>query len=383
MKRDRVRALVDRLVSRDGAYRPLELLKLTGRLESRDEQRWVRGEVAFLEERFYGHPGRVAEMLRTAAEWARRLELADEVDTVIPAQAARIFRNAVDDRLARTAWQRRQVSQQADLFFDNGHANARHQLQRALLDGDRARSEQHLAELARSQPHSEILADAEHLVGALAWLEAAPQDIVTLARSVESALAPRARRLLGGEDAERYLARFWVHLAGHSDPTCYDPARHSAHPAALLERAGRLSEAIAAVLAVSDHRQHPELLACLARSGLAGGRRDLGWQAIVRMCWHHPSEAERFFEMCRDEEVQRRIERFWDLEPPLPAELFPAWLATVSFALPELHADDSRGSKALSSVMAARSRPGHRKAREWLAAHEPQLLHHWRNAGRA
>lgn len=383
MKRDRARALVDRLVARDGSYRPLELLKLVRRLDSRDEQRWLRGEVPFLEDCFYGDPSRVGELLRLAAEWAQRLELADEPDAAIPGQAGRIFRNGVDDRMTRTAWIRRQVSQQADLFFDNSQATARHQLQRALLAGDRDRAERHLAELARNQPDSGILTDAEHLVGALEWTNGRPDNIDALLQLIDEDLAPRARRLLEGEEAVRYLRKFWIHLAAQLDPAAYDPASGRMHPSALYERAGDRAAAIASVQAVPEYQRHAELLARLARAGLAGDQRDLGWQALVLLCWHHPEAAESFLESTRDEEAQRRIEQFWDLEPLLPVELFPAWLAALAFALPQLPEDDSRGSRALARVLTARARPDDPGAREWLARHEPELLRRWLVAGRA
>ncbi len=383
MTKMQVRALVERLVARDGGYRPLELLKLIRRLDSRDEQCWLRGEIRVLEDRFYGDPSKVARLLRQAAQWASRLELADEMDAAISGQAGRVFRNGVDDRMARTAWQRRQVSQQADLFFDNSHATVRGQLQRALAGGDRLHSEQHLADLARNQPDSDILADAEHLVGALAWLQDTPDDVDGAVQAVEENLAPRARRLLGSEEADRYLARFWTHLAAQFDPADYDPARRRCHPSALYERAGNREAAIAAVQAVPAYERHADLLACLARSGLAGGRRDLGWEALASLCWHHPEAAESFLEVTRDEEIQRRIEQFWDLEPPLPTELFPAWLATVAYALPELPDDGSRGSLALAGVQAAKARPDDSSAREWLARQEPELMKRWLMAARA
>jgi hypothetical protein len=382
VKKAQVRALVDRLVARDGGYRPLELLKRVRRLESRDEQRWLRGEIGFLEDRFYGDPSKVVELLRLAADWARQLELAEEDDTAIPREAGRVFRNGVDDRLARMAWQRRQVSQQADLFFDNGQATSRRQLQRALLAGDRVRAEQHLAELARSQPDSEILADAEHLVGALGWLQTEPEDVAALLQVVDDNLVPRACRLLGGEEAGRYLSLFWKQLAASLDPTRYDPGNDRLHPSALHERAADWPATVDAALAVPDRCRHADLLKRLARAGIAGQRRDLGWQALALLCWHHPDAAESFLEANRDEEFQRRIEQYWDLEPPLPVELFPAWLATLSFALPELPEDGTRGSRALAGVLSARTHPDDPSAREWLANHEPELMRRWLATGR-
>lgn len=383
MKRDWVRALVDHLVARDGCYRPLELLKLSRRLDSRDEQCWLRGEVGFLEDLLYGNPARAAQMLRMAAEWARRLELADEPDTAIGDGARRLFRNSVDEHNARTAWQRRQVSEQADLFFDNSQATARNRLQRALVEGDRVRAEQHLAEMARMQPEGELLADAEHLVGALSWLEGQVTDPQPRVMTVDQELTPRARRLLGGEQADRYLSLLWRHLATCLDRTHFDPAAEPTHASALLERAGDWPGVIDSILSVSDYQDHAELLARLARAGFAADRRDRGWQAVARLCWHHRRAAESFLEKTTDKEVQRRIEQFWDLEPALPIELFPAWLASMAFALPKLAGDGSRGARALAQVLAVRMHPADPQARQELAGEEPELMAHWLAAGRA
>ncbi len=383
MKRDWIRALVDHLVARDGCYRPLELLKLSRRLDRRVEQRWLRGELGVLEDQLYGEPGRIAEMLRLASEWARRLELADEPDTAIGGRAGRVFRNNVDELSVRTAWHRRQVSEQADLFFDNSQATARKRLQRALVDADGVRAEQHLAEMARMHPDSELLADAEHLVGALGWLDRQPADPRALVISVDDELAPRARRFLGPDEAGRYLGRLWRYLAAQLDPAQFDPAADEMHVSALLERAGDGSAVIESIQAVSDYQRHPVLLRRLARAGFADERRDLGWQALAQLCWHYPAEAESFLERTTEKEIQRRIEQYWDLEPELSIELFPAWLATLSFALPDLKGNHSRGSRALERVLAARAQPTDRQARECLAAEEPELMAHWLATGRA
>lgn len=382
MKREWIRALVDRLVARDGGYRPLELCKLSRRLDGRDEQCWLRGEVGFLEDLFYGDPARVAEMLRVAAEWARRLELADEPDTAIDGRAGRVFRNSTDELIARTAWQRRQISDQADLFFDNSQATARNRLQRALVDGDPVRAEQHLAEMARMHPDGELLADAEHLVGALGWLKQQPEDPRSRVVRVEDELAARARRFLGADQADRFLAVLWRHLAGCFDPAQYDPASDATHVSTLLERAGDWSDVIDSIRAVPDYQDHPALLRRLAHAGLAVDRRDQGWQALAQLCWHHPGEAESFLERTTSKEIQRRIEQYWDLEPALPIELFPAWLATLSFALPDLARDESRGACALELVLAVRSQPTERKPRERLAGQEPELMAQWLATGR-
>ncbi|QOC21386.1 hypothetical protein IC757_09995 [Wenzhouxiangella sp. AB-CW3] len=371
MNAEIVRALVDQLVARDGVYRPLELLKLVRRLDARDEQCWRRGEIGLLENSLYGDPQCSAELLRVAAEWARRLELVGERDDSGEGEGRRIFRRGTDDELARTHWCRSRTSQQGDLFMDNARGTARNRLQRALIAGDRERAERHLAEMAREHAGDQALTDAEHLVGALLWLDQ-PGDTEARTRAMEEELVPRARRLLGSADANGYLARLWRGLAGQ-----VDAEKLPGMASALYERAGDWDRVLAILDGKPEALNDADLLARTARAGLAGNRRETAWKALAALCWQAPEAAEAFFEHSRDAEVQRRIEAFWDLEPPLTIELFPAWLLTQSFALPPLHEDDSRGSQALALVRGIKSRPGAQAPRKRLAEHEPGLMRHW------
>ena len=377
MKTQRVRALVDRLVARDGCYRPLELLKLCFRLDVRDEQRWLRGEVSCLEDVLAGDPERSAELLRQAAEWARQLELAGERDGAIAPRASRAFRNSLADQAAKTSWRRHSVTPQQDLFFDNSQATARNRLQKALLAGDRSASEKHLAEMVRARPDSQVQADAEHLVGALAWLEQDIDHPEVLFAAIDEDLSHRARRLLGSADAERFLKPLWSRLAEAVQATDFGPKLEHLHPAALHERAGDWQAVIRAVQDCHDHESRPALLVRLARAAFRCSERETGWKALARLCWHDGDAAESFLETTDEDELVQRVEQFWDLDPALPIALFPAWLVSLSFALPELEDDGSRGATALAAVRAVRAGPDQPEVRQRLAELEPDLMQYW------
>ena len=292
----------------------------------------------------------------------------------------RWFRNPVSDRLARTVWQRPAETPQADLFFDNRFAVARGNLARALVDGRSDAADECLAEMARAGGDPQAQADAEHLVGALAWLDAPVTDAAARRATIERELAPRAQRFLGRREAGVFLDRLWRWLVGGQDPANFDPDRPDDHPSHLLARLGDHSAVIAAVRAVKDYLDQPELLARLAHAGLSGGQRETGLVALCQLCWRHPERAEAWLDACRDDELVRRVERFWDLEPPLAIGLFPAWLISVAYPLPDIPAEQlpaGSDAEAMVRFRSLRQRPDDREQRAWLQAEQPLLFRHW------
>ncbi|MEE4331562.1 MAG: hypothetical protein V2J10_11885 [Wenzhouxiangella sp.] len=375
----RIQAAVDRLVARDGCYRPAALLRLTLRLGP-DGSEPERGDGAgFIEDALYGDPARVADMLRLAADWARRLGLQAEVEKP-SAAGPRWFRSPDTDRLARTVWQRAVETPQGDLFFDNRFAVARGNLARAVVDGRRDAAEQSLAEMARAGADHEVQADAEHLVGALAWLDGPVVDVARTLEGIDATLAPRAERFLGRRDARSYLARFWRWLAAGMDAATFDPERADGHPSRLYQRLEEPEKVIASVRQVADYQRHPVLLERLANAGLAAGDREAGLSAMCQLCWLHAERAEQWLDRCRDPELARRIEIFWDLDTPLDVALFPAWLVAMAYPLPE-STDEGRfdhpAAEATARFRQLRRQPDDRATRAWLQTQQPDLFRLW------
>jgi hypothetical protein len=375
----RIQAAVDRLVARDGCYRPAALLRLTLRLSPDGSEPEHEDGPGFIEDTLYGNPERVADMLRIAADWARRLGLQAEVEK--PATAGpRWFRSPETDRLARTVWQRAVESPQGDLFFDNRFAVARGHLARALVEGRRDAAEQSLAEMARVGADPDVQADAEHLVGALAWLDGAASDPGRTLEAIDAGLEPRARRFLGRRDARSYLARFWRWLAAGMDTATFDPELADGHPSRLYERLDEPEQVIAAVRQVADYQRHPVLLERLANAGLAAGDREAGLAAMCQLCWLHAERAEQWLDRCRDPELARRIEIFWDLDTPLDVELFPAWLVAMAYPLPESSDEagvDHPAAEAMARFRHLRRKPDDRTTRAWLQTQQPDLFRLW------
>lgn len=375
MSRQHIEMLVDRLVARDGCYRPVELLKRLHRLEPADERRWLRNEIDALEDVFYGHPDCCLELLRIAEDWARTLELECSEE---PAVGRRVFRTAGADAMFHRSWSRRTSDSQQDLFFDGGQIAARKALERALLQADAAGAERELAEMARAVADEAVQADAEHLVGALARLQQPIDDFEELIAEIRGDLGQRARRFLGRDDGERYLAHFWRFLAENAAAERYQADRPDRHRSAFLEQLGDWPAMIESVVAVADYRQHAPLLIRLLHARLATGERQHALATLARLCWQHPEAAEQWLETTTDSDMAERVARFWDLEPLLPIEQFPAWLAAIGAPVPPPEeGDDSGHAELLRRTQQLRAYPDEPDHRQWLRRHYPELLGHW------
>lgn len=377
MDAQHIQALVDRLLARDQVYRPLELLRLTLRLGPEDQRRWERGECQVLEEVLAGHPDHIIELLRQAAAWAERLGLRAEVDT---SGQRRWFHNGNADQLARTVWHRPEPTAQGDLFLDNAFASARSRLARALLKADADAAERALAEMVQIQADHEVQADAEHLVGALAWLGRPVADSAELLELLEEELQTRAARFFGPADGQRFVQPFWRHLLAALEGAEFDPHQPGLHASAVAEKLGDWEAVIRAIEALETATEHAVLMIRLARAGLAGGRREIGLAALSQLCWRHPEAAADFLERCEDVQISRRLESFWDLEPPLPTALFPAWLLATDLPMPEIapkQCPDQPEVRAWAIIRRLGKDSQDISARECLQREQPLLFGHW------
>lgn len=372
-------SLLEDLLAREQALRPLSLLKAVHRLGAEDERRFLAGEIPLLEKHLYGSAERMAELLQGAQAWARQRGLQSRADDHV--RAGRVFHRGAAEQLARRVWERPPSQPQGDLFLDNGAAQARAGLVRSLLAADRDAAERSLAELARAEPGHPDQGDAEHLVGALDWLGQPPPG---LAEQLKAELLPRAERLLGRAQADDFARAFRRALAEQPSARSFDPARPDRHRSAWLFELNdwdatveSCQQALADAPAALDSAP---LLARLATARLKAGERETAWLAVCQLCWRHPEAAERWLEGTDDVEIARRIARFWDLDPLLPTELFPAWLALEGHAPappPREQRPISAAAQALIHVRALRHDPESLAEREWLQAEQPALFRLW------
>jgi len=379
-----INELIDQLLARDGEYRPLSLLVLLRRLDRSSLSKLESESDTVLEDEIYGDLARVLEQLDRAAQRARALGLEPQTE---PRQGGQgqVFRRATADHQARTVWRRAPASAQADLFLDNGLAVARRELCHALIQADRPGAEAALLSLSRIASAPDLLADGEHLVDALAWLEADRLDADSALDALDGDLAVRARRLLGRGEGERFIARLLRDLAHRapideagsstSAPATSSPSTSRAE---LFERAGDHEEALAAIDQVKPEDRNTHLQLVDLRASLALEERDRALKALSRLCWSDPAAAEAWLETGDDEELSRRIEQFWDLEEALDLCLFPAWLLAHGYPVPAVdNAPDHDAARALERVRSLRQAPSDIQARRWLQTHFPDLMADW------
>jgi hypothetical protein len=370
-----INPLIDQLLARDGEYRPLELLILLRRLDRSGLARVERDPGVVLEDALYGDPERVMALLDEAADRARALGLEGRTEARRAGQG-QWFRRATADHQARTVWVRARASAQADLFFDNALAVTRRELTRALTQADRQAAEAALVELARTPGGVDLLPDGEHLVGALGWLEDDSLDTRAVLAALEDDLEARARRLLGRVEGQRFMARFYAHLARQGSMAVDEPGQPG--PAELFQRAGDPVAALHALdeQAIEDRTTSQRLVELDA--SLAVGQRERALRALSWLCWIDPEAAEAWLEQGRDDELSRRVEQFWDLETPLATELFPAWLLARGYPVPEIaRTPETDAARALESIRRLRQDPSDIEARGWLQTHVPDLMAHW------
>jgi len=382
--------LVDQLLARDGSYQPLELLLLLRRVDRNGIARWASEPNRLLEDYIYGSIEAVIEQLNWAADRAQALGLEAQTETRQSGQGA-CFRRSTADQQSRTSWRRNSASAQSDLFFDNRLSLARAQLVRALTSADRSQAEAALLELSNADPGNELQVDAEHLVGALGWLESDDlmdsQQSAELLEALEGDLAFRAQRLLGRNDSDQFLARFFSWLA---DQTTDQPpnaangqATNAASPVLLRFKANDMPGALDEIDKLPHACLSIELRLIELRASLSTQQRDRALIALSRLCWVDPEAAESWLELGEDDELARRIEQFWDLEDALPISLFPAWLLARGYPVPAilLPADDPVADgiavRALEEIRAVRAEPANIDARQWLQEHCPALLAQW------
>ncbi len=377
MKPARIQELVERLVTRDGRYRPLELVRMTGRFDEAGVAEWQAGQVGFLEDILFGHPAVCIEELETAAAWARKLGLRAANEPTRPERRA--FRSARAEQLVRTEWQREDSGPQTDLFFDSGQAVARAGLIRSLADADPVAAERELAILARLDPDSSLQADGELLIGGLHELERSSTGLSVLARMVDGELEPAARRIMDDDSRQQYLARFWRHLAELAARS--DQCNDALHASVFMARAGDWKAVIGAILAQPEFTASPALLARLTTAALSLQQRPLALEALCQLCWRDREAAETWLEASTDDELCRRIDQFWDLEPAPGTELFPAWLVLAAYPMPDnatMPMPDCLAAQAYSRAWKLRQDPGNLEQRAWFARNHPDLMQQWR-----
>jgi len=391
---------VEKLVARNGCYRPVDLLVALRRLPVEALEQWRTGAgdpPMVLEDCIAGNPERWVELLCEARDWAEKRGLQAELR--VPSsgrhdgpgsrggssggrgRALLAARSPVRQQLLCTEYRRVERGPQMDLFFDNPALIARNELVQALLAGDATAAAQHLTRLdPAGTGHAEQTA-AEVLVDALDW-QPGQEDPGPALEFVEQHLEPAARTFLT-DRADAFLRRYWRELARVLAGRDFDPKRPRLHPSWPAARAGDPAGVIDSIRAERAYWRHAELLARLFDAATA--LRDLGLmlEAIIELCWRDETVALSCLNRCDNADISRAFDRFCEAEPELPWVLFPAWLA-LHLPVPEPpsgHAEESTADPhprtALTAAAALRASPNDIQARLALREPAPALFEHW------
>lgn len=378
---------IDALLARHGVYRPVDLLTVLHRLPEAALREWRSDPTRVLEDELLGDPDRWIETLKSAAIWAVKLGLIRhlELPTNSEGQGLRASRKPWLQQLLLTEYRRPDTGPQLDLFIDNPLIVARNHLIRAVLANKDQAAVEALDQFSQAGAGHDELSAAETLVDALHWSCDAGLQPTDGLEFLEQQLVPAARRLLD-RSADAWLAPYWLRLADAMDPQQFDPDQAKLHPGWLARQAGDWARSIEACTSAAGFTHQPILLQWLADAAIALGDRMLAISALAELCWQDSRVAETWLRDCRELAIEHQRDRFWDLEPELDIELFPAWLALFLATPDPLDPDDSgpcaTARKTYGIARTLHAKPADPQRRIRLRDHAPDLLEHWLEAQR-
>lgn len=350
-------AQVDALLLEQGAFAPLELLFVTGRLLYTDYEAWRRGEVGRLDEVLMGRRESVRDELEHAAAYARALGLLEQPQELAPALDAaggtRALRASDDPRLATLLASRyvpARSAPQMDLFFDNPVVALVNGLAHALAAQDAVEAARQLERLYATEPNHPDLPAFDRLLAALSHcgspIADCPGELDFLTE-----ISPDAWRLLGAR-ARDLLVPLWRHLAEALRSTSYSPEAPMLHASHAWSEAQAWDEVRTSVLGEPSWYRHVPLALRLIESGMRRRRRTEALSGWFQLCWHAPERLPEALEALRFPELHDLWQRFEEEgadadakeelfeatrgRAALTAADFPAWLMLDEPALARL-----------------------------------------------
>lgn len=343
MNRYPIQPLVETLLLEHGEYVPLALLLHEGRLDYRDYEAWRRGERDILDAVVFGDPAQIRQQLADAEAYLQRrgwhaVTLEYSVWNAAQAQRLRFSRDPQLDACFHRGYRKPQDQPQLDLFTDDPATAVVNALARALGNRDVAEARHQLARLADLAADHIHLGGFERLTEAAEGLDTAVADPRAELHYLQTTIAPLATDLLGAA-SRNLLIPLWRRLARALDGQPFDPDAPDLHASYCVVQALDWRGARDAI--EREHGWQGQLI-LLQRHAIACERQhdDIGaLQSWFRLCWQFPAGAVEAIDSSGSGELHSGWERFEDLDPPLPADRFPAWLLlhrpALSRALPD------------------------------------------------
>lgn len=320
---------VDQLLLEQGTYTPLELLLQEGRLLYTDYEAWRSGEAEYLEERLFGDPAQIRTLLERGAAYAAKLGL--EAETLQYTRwggensgRLRFSPQPAFERLFHTGYRRPADLSQLDLFMDAAGVILVNGITGALKGRDNSEAQRLLGRLFDTEPGHPQIGDLELLVTATERLSQPVVDAAAELDNLERELVPVADERLDAGSRD-YLAPFWQRLLGALQAVPFDPARPNLHASYVALRLRDWNLVQRRIESEPGWAGDPLLLRRYAQAAGQLQQREAVLCCGFRLCWRFPDQADAI-----DGEAGPFWDRYWqrflDLEPPLGARDFPAWL---------------------------------------------------------
>jgi hypothetical protein len=230
---------------------------------------------------------------------------------------------------------------QLDIFDHSRDVMLRNDLRDALLRGDRAAAAAAIDALAAEFADDPTPADARVLLDALAsgearaFADAAAADAAI--EALEGVVVPAARRVLGADDAPRWLAPAWRSLANRAAQLPLRADRPETHAAALYLRAGDWDAAARAVEGIESWPRIPAPLQWMAEARWRAQGLDAAWGLIAELAWLAPARLEAVARRVADpafDRLRRRFDAAFEGDGADPdLAWFPAWVLCDTPAL--------------------------------------------------
>ncbi len=332
-----VQAAIDRLLMEQGEVAPVEVLLAIGCLAYRDYEAWREGRVAFLEDVLQCSPEEVRRLLQEVGARALAHGLRAEEHSYAHwagPQPLRCSRGS-EEPLFLTRYRPPSDRAQLDLFYDSREAVLVNGLRLALAARRTDEAARLLGEIRRALPGHRQKGLFECLVAAQADLGAPVGDPAAELEQLLSRIEPAAREALGPQ-ARDFLVPHWRRLAGALAGRPFDAERPEIHGSFAAARAEDSDAARQAVEAESAWRSEPVLIQRHAVACERLGERQAALADWCLLCWDFPASAPDA--LPESGLLGAAWADFQDLEPPLEAPDFPAWLVlqgTASFAPPQ------------------------------------------------
>lgn len=230
---------------------------------------------------------------------------------------------------------------QLDIFDHSRDVMLRNDLRDALLRRDAGAAAKAADALADEFADDPLPADARLLIAALAPGEA--HDLADAAAAdaaidaLEGAIAPAARRVLGADEASRWLEPLWRTHANRAARLPYRADRPEAHAAALYLKAGDWAAAARAVEGIESWPRIPAPLQLMAEARWRAHGLDAAWGLLAELAWLAPQRLDAVARRIADpafDRLRRRFDAAFEGDGADPdLAWFPAWVLCDTPAL--------------------------------------------------